>query len=185
MYLLQVPFGDVSHVKDWLRITGTVHKPAHEHPKRPILGLESTRNEVSGTRFWNLMKKLAKTPENFFRNCYVHNYCPLCFMTESGKNVTPSSLKVAQKEPLQSLCDRSLVEVVTALKVEVVVGVGGYARERGKRALKDFTQWNVEVKMITHPSPINPAANKDWISLATGQLEEMGVEENIRWKEKE
>ena len=106
-------------------------------------------------------------------------------MTESGKNVTPSSLKVAQKEPLQSLCDRSLVEVVTALKVEVVVGVGGYARERGKRALKDFTQWNVEVKMITHPSPINPAANKDWISLATGQLEEMGVEENIRWKEKE
>lgn len=159
---------------------GQVSKPAHEHPKRPILGLESTRNEVSGTRFWNLMKTLAETPDNFFRHCYVHNYCPLCYMTESGKNVTPSSMKVGLREPLQRLCDDSLTEVVSLLGVTTVVGVGGYAQQRGRCALKEFSEWNVEVKVITHPSPINPAANKDWIALATKQLRELGLEKDIR-----
>ena len=34
--------------------------------------------------------------------------------------------------------------------------------------------------MVTHPSPINPAANKDWSALATGQLREMGLEEVVQ-----
>ncbi|NXW95388.1 SMUG1 glycosylase, partial [Alopecoenas beccarii] len=42
-----VPFGEVWHVREWLRVTGAVTKPPGEHPKRPVLGLSCRRAEVS------------------------------------------------------------------------------------------------------------------------------------------
>ena len=33
---------------------------------------------------------------------------------------------------------------------------------------------------ITHPSPINPAANKGWREMATSQLGELGLLEVVR-----
>ena len=42
------------------------------------------------------------------------------------KNVTPSLLKVGQRDSLQQLCDCSLQEVVELLQVEWLVGVGSY-----------------------------------------------------------
>ena len=45
-----VPFGEVGMVRDWLKIRGTVHKPALEHPQRPVLGFDCARSEVSGKR---------------------------------------------------------------------------------------------------------------------------------------
>ena len=49
--LLKVPFGEVTVVKDWLKIKGPVYKPEIEHPKKPVLGLTCTRIEVSGCMF--------------------------------------------------------------------------------------------------------------------------------------
>ncbi|XP_070393252.1 single-strand selective monofunctional uracil DNA glycosylase isoform X2 [Dermacentor albipictus] len=43
IFFLQVPFGDTAHVVGWLGIQGQVTKPAHEHPRRPVLGLGCTR----------------------------------------------------------------------------------------------------------------------------------------------
>lgn len=45
--LLQVPFGEVTAVTDWLEVRGEVNKPLNEHPKRPIDGFDCTRKEVS------------------------------------------------------------------------------------------------------------------------------------------
>ncbi|NXH11358.1 SMUG1 glycosylase, partial [Bucco capensis] len=42
-----VPFGEARHVRDWLGVSGEVHKPPREHPKRPVLGLSCPRSEVS------------------------------------------------------------------------------------------------------------------------------------------
>ena len=47
-----VPFGEVAAARDWLAIDGEVGRPRIEHPKRPVLGYQCTRNEVSGARFW-------------------------------------------------------------------------------------------------------------------------------------
>src|SRR5688500_13713287 len=47
-----IPFGDVTMVRDWLGIHGRVTRPAREHPKRPVLGFDCPRSEVSGTRLW-------------------------------------------------------------------------------------------------------------------------------------
>nr|XP_027805660.1 single-strand selective monofunctional uracil DNA glycosylase isoform X4 [Marmota flaviventris] len=40
-----VPFGEVSMVRDWLGIGGSVSSPPQEHPKRPVLGLECPQTE--------------------------------------------------------------------------------------------------------------------------------------------
>ena len=197
--VLQVPFGDTAMVTEFLSVTGDVEKPAQEHPNRPISGLHCTKKEVSGTRFWGLVKDLCGCPEQFFKSCFVHNYCPLCFMTKTGKNVTPPMLKGDLKTSLQQLCDQSLLEVIELLQVEWVVGVGKYAADRAKAILKVVCENNkpmrktnggvetfrlsgskvsdreVRVFSIMHPSPINPASNVDWAGQVKGQLETAGL----------
>ena len=81
-------------MRNWLKITGEVRKPEKEHPKRIIEGLNCTRSEVSGQRFWGFFSDVCGQPENFFEHCFVHNYCPAAYMKESAKNITPAELKV-------------------------------------------------------------------------------------------
>ena len=50
-----VPFGEIAAVRDWLKITAKIGKPAHENPKRPVEGFDCPRSEcVSGRRLWGL-----------------------------------------------------------------------------------------------------------------------------------
>ena len=176
-----MPFCDPSIARGWLGVAGDVEKPTTEHPKRPIVGLSGTRQEVSGGRFWGLFEDLCGEPETFFANCFVHNYCPLCFMRATGKNVTPPQLKSEERNALQEVCDRYLVMAVELLGVEWVVAVGKYAENRAKKALKGH-EGRVSVASITHPSPINPAANKDWKGLATSQLASLGLLDTVSGK---
>lgn len=44
--MLQVPFGEVSMVREWLKISGSVDKPKLEHPKRRVQGFRCRRSEV-------------------------------------------------------------------------------------------------------------------------------------------
>lgn len=81
-------------VRDWLKITGIVQKPARELSVRPIDGLNCSRSEISGKRFWGLFKEICGTPNNFFKNAYLHNYCPIALMKDTGVNITPADLKV-------------------------------------------------------------------------------------------
>lgn len=133
---MQVAFGDTAMVREWLAVRGEVGKPSVEHPSRPIQGLACSRTEISGSHFWGLFKALCGTPEAFFENSYVHNYCPLCFMNKTGKNITPPMLKAAEKAQLQAICDLALLEVVRLLGVEWVVGVGKYGADRAAAALR-------------------------------------------------
>ena len=177
---LQVPFGDPKIVRDWLQVTGKVGKPAKEHPKRPIVGLQLAKSEVSGSRFWGFFQTLCgEDPNVFFANCYVTNYCPACFMAQSGKNITPPMIKADLRGKLEAVCDRYLGETVRTLGVEWVIGVGQYAEARAKAALEDSGE-GVKVGSVMHPSPINPAANKDWPKVVTSQLTELGLLEVIR-----
>lgn len=45
--MFQVPFGEISSVRDWLQIEGPVNKPDCEIPPRPVKGFDCTRTEVS------------------------------------------------------------------------------------------------------------------------------------------
>lgn len=167
-----VPFGDPVLVREWLGISGQVSKPAIEHPKRPILGMASPRREVSGTRLWGWARERFAVPEAFFARFFVHNYCPLCFMEASGRNFTPDKLPAAERAPLFAACDRALLRLIEQLRPEYLMGVGAFAEQRLRAAVPDYAG---VIGSIPHPSPANPAANRNWAAAAETALRAHGI----------
>jgi single-strand selective monofunctional uracil DNA glycosylase len=167
-----VPFGDVGLVRDWLGIEARVGKPPLEHAKRPVLGFGCPRSEVSGARLWGWARDRFGTPELFFEQFFVVNYCPLAFMEESGRNRTPDKLPAHEREELFAACDQALKEIVEILNPSHVIGVGGFAEERARAALAGM---GVNITSILHPSPANPRANRGWAVAVAQKLEESGV----------
>lgn len=167
-----VPFGEVTRVRDWLGIDAPIGRPTAEHPKRPILGFACTRSEVSGTRVWDAIRDHWGTPERFFRDHYIANYCPLLFLEESGRNRTPDKLPGPEREPLFEACDRHLRRIVAVLEPDWLVGVGGFAARRARRVFGDA---GPRIAEILHPSPANPRANRGWVKEVEGQLRGLGL----------
>ena len=166
-----VPFGDVTLVRDWLGIQGSIRRPERFHPKRPVTGWSCPRGEVSGRRFWGLLRQRYGKPALFFKEQFVANYCPLMFLGESGANRTPDKLKSPERKQLTQICDEHLKDLVTLLEPDWVVGIGRYVENR----LRDVLTPDFRVAGILHPSPASPAANSDWAGKASRQLEEVGI----------
>jgi single-strand selective monofunctional uracil DNA glycosylase len=168
-----VPFGEVSLVRDWMWIETTVGQPKTLHPKRPVDGFNCTRSEVSGRRLWGWAKDRFGSAEEFFRDFFVVNYCPLAFFDENGKNITPDKLRADDKARLFRLCDGATKRTVELLKPEWVIGIGKFAYDRSIAALDGM---DVKVGRITHPSPANPSANRGWVALIEKELSDLGIE---------
>src|SRR5690606_21756420 len=133
-----VPFGEIPAVRDWLDIELPIKPPKQFHPKRPIEGFECKKSEVSGRRLWGLFAERYASADVFFESHFVANYCPLVFMDEGGRNVTPDKVTRADTEKLESVCDRHLSELLGALKPDFAVGVGAYAEGCLKRVIKNY-----------------------------------------------
>jgi single-strand selective monofunctional uracil DNA glycosylase len=168
-----VPFGEVSAVRDWMGVDGKVKRPRKEHDKRPVLGFDCPRSEVSGARLWGWARAHFDTPGRFFERFFVVNYCPLAFLEESGRNRTPDKLPAAEREPLHAACDEALSQVVELLQPEHLVGVGAFAEKRARLVLGDS---GPRISSILHPSPANPRANKGWSEAIEAQFRESGIE---------
>lgn len=167
-----VPFGAIEPVRDWLELPVKVKRPRPEHPKRPVLGLDCTRNEVSGERLWGGIRAHWLTPERFFAQHFIVNYCPLVFLEQSGRNRTPDKLPRHEQAPLFAACDRHLQRVVRALAPEWVIAIGAFAEAR---ALAAIDGQGAKIGRILHPSPANPRAQRDWAGAARRELEALGV----------
>lgn len=167
-----IPFGEVTFARDWLRVAGPVNPPARQHPKRPILGFDCRRSEVSGRRLWGWARDRFLTPKRFFRRFFIANYCPLCFVDAGGRNITPDKLPPRQREPLLAACDKALRRTVDYFQPSTVVGIGAFAEARAKVALDGAA---VRIGRILHPSPASPVANRDWAQQATAQLRTLGI----------
>ena len=165
-----IPFGEVAGVRDFLGIEEPVQKPSIEHPKRPVLGFDCPRSEVSGRRVWEWARERYGTAESFFREYFLLNYCPLCFMEESGKNRTPDKLPIEERDRVYAVCDGALRSFVNVLNPSKVVGIGGFAK---KQAMKSLNRSDVET--ILHPSPASPIANRGWAPQIEAQLTKMGI----------
>jgi single-strand selective monofunctional uracil DNA glycosylase len=170
-----IPFGEVAAARDWLGITAPVGKPRIEHRRRPVLGFDCPRSEISGKRLWGLFAARFGSPEKFFAGHLVVNYCPLVFLEESGRNRTPDKLPPPESGPLIQLCNIHLRRVIQTLQPEWIIGVGAFAAERARDAMAGGP---VKIGRILHPSPASPLANRDWAGTATRQLEELGVWEH-------
>lgn len=168
-----VPFGDVAMVRDFLGIAGAVGRPEHEHPQRLVTGFDCKRSEVSGTRFWSYARDRHGSAERFFERFFVHNWCPVVFIEASSRNRTPDKLPAHEREPLLAACDEALVRIVETLQPRLVIGVGGFAEQRARKALGEGAPQ--AIGCILHPSPASPAANRDWHGQVDAQLRALGV----------
>ena len=175
-----VPFGEVTAVRDWMRIAVPTGRPPDEHPQYPVEGLSCKRSEVSGQRLWGLFRERFGTPEAFFADHLVVNYCPLLFIAASprrngtvgGRNLTPDKLPADERRALYAACGVHLRAVVAALRPRFLVGIGAFAEARAR---EDLPGADVEIVRILHPSPASPLSNRDWPGTATRQLLDAGV----------
>ena len=167
-----VPFGEIAHVRDWLGIETTIGKPPIEHPKRPILGFDCTRSEVSGRRLWSWAKETYGTPGAFFERFFIANYSPLVFMEESGRNRIPEKLPKAERLPMNDACDRALIRTIEHFQPSFVIGVGKFAEKKAKALIGDR---DIIVGSIPHPSPASPLANRGWAQLVAPALAAVGL----------
>ncbi len=156
-----VPFGEVALVRDWLGISAPIGRPAREHPRRPVQGFACPRSEVSGRRLWGWARDHFETPQRFFAHHFVLNYCPLLFLEESGRNLTPDKLPRAEREALQELCDGWLSEALNILQPAHLIAVGGFSEACLGRVMEGRPA-PLPLLRIPHPSPANPAANSGW-----------------------
>ena len=171
-----VPFGEIAAVRDWLGIQAKVDKPKQEHPKRPISGFACPRSEVSGRRLWGLFREHFGTPQEFFRDHFVANYCPLVFMDFNGANITPDKLPREEAKPLFEICDRALVDTIRLLKPRWLIGIGGFAKKRIDMIHRHFFNSNdFSTAQILHPSPASPKANAGWDREVVKTLKELKV----------
>ena len=102
----------------------------------------------------------------------IVNYCPLAFMEESGRNLTPDKLAAAERRELEGICDRALRRQAEYYRPKWVIGVGGFAESRARAALAGT---GISIGLVLHPSPASPAANRGWAGAATAQLKRMGL----------
>ena len=167
-----VPFGDVAMVRDFLGLDLPVGRPRREHPKRRVEGMICPRGEVSGTRLWGWARADFGTAERFFARFFVTNYCPLVFMEDSGRNLTPDKLPMEEQAPLFAACDEALRQTVLVLRPRWVVGVGAFASQRARHALANTS---VSLGTILHPSPASPLANRGWAVQVRRQLADLGI----------
>ena len=179
-----VPFGSTEIAKNQLQIKP--HKlttPKNAHPKRPIIGLDLARQEISGQRLWSLMFDHYGDGNSVFSNIFVVNHCPLLLLGESGKNLTPDNLPISVMKTVLNACDKHLQQVVEIMGIERIIGVGKYAEKRACLAFNaDKTGLGttasgrkITITSCWHPSPASPLANRndgaDWRANVISVLE--------------
>jgi len=160
-----IPFAATSVVRELLGITGIpVNQPETADPRRPVVGLDYPREEVSGTRLWGLLAEHYGDADAIASHVFLVNHCPLMlFSGPRATNITPDKVSGTTAQDLLERCDKHLREVVGAMQAEMVIGVGKFAESRAKAALEGDS---VETIGCWHPSPASPLANRnggaDW-----------------------
>jgi len=147
-----IPFGDIDFVVEWLGVTGRVSlpnlNPMCSFSMNDLSESRSENAECDGKALWSLIQELTITPESFFANCFVHNFCPLLF-TKDGKNVTPEDLEDPDdKSNLEQICGRYLQKTLKLLDPRIIIAVGTYAKTQ---AFTFCNPWVTPIIIIPYP----------------------------------
>ncbi|XP_037927861.1 single-strand selective monofunctional uracil DNA glycosylase-like [Teleopsis dalmanni] len=153
-----VPFGNVSTVRDMMKLCGEVKQPNRLHPKHPVLGLNCHINEPSGVRFWGLMDKIAGSLDTFSEQCFVHTFCPLLFFNEYGRTIEPCVLPFEIKYPMRDLLVEALCKEMKLVQPEIIVVTGNYVYN----GLQRSELYAKTLLVMTNPHPWVPN-NHNWV----------------------
>ncbi|XP_073835408.1 uncharacterized protein [Musca autumnalis] len=178
-----IPFGDIETVKDRMKLEGEITKPPKLHPKIIIKGLNYSWKEddkSSSFRFWQLIKELFNDCEDFvdkfFKQCFVHNFCPLAYIAgqgwigkeEDGNNVSIEKLKEHEKKnngnyakKVGKACLHTMEEQLNLLQPDRIICIGNYVH----KMLSKLDDYKEKLIKIPHPSPKNEdfADSSDWV----------------------
>ena len=178
-----VPFGDPDYVKSWLKLDGFVNEPIEDFDYKD--------SERSGKNLWSFLQSIFKDAEEFFRDNFIVNYCPLIFLSKDkshmlslenmvenedrdGKKILSSEeynrMKVYISDVLNA-CNDYLISMIGIIKPRHVIAFGN--------AVKEFVDDALRVSTVRHPSDLGRKgkryANMDWQDIAMSQLIEAGV----------
>ena len=78
-----------------------------------------------------------------------------------GQNITPDKLRLGQAKEIFDACNKHLISVTEILQANTIIAVGKYAEKMAKKAMSASKNKVIKIKVIPHPSPANPIANKD------------------------
>lgn len=175
-----VPFGNTNTVKNLMKIEGQVNQPPKLHTKRPVVGLRCTTEEPSGVRIWTLIEKLAGSVDIFGQQCFMHNFCPLAFFDDQGKNITPGELKGDVKSSVRDICLKFLEKEIELIQPEIVIAIGSYVGDCLKRLAKQSNYvGSLKILQLAHPSP-RSVNNNNWPEKATVFFQENNLLKYIR-----
>ena len=121
-----IPFGDKETVKNYLKIEPKIDidKIPKQHPKKQILGLEVKRVEKSGRIFWGVIKEFYPEKYDFFKSNFVLNFCPLCFLDEQGRNITPKVLRKEDQIALYKILEIFMLKLFKLIKIKKLIAIG-------------------------------------------------------------
>jgi len=114
------------------------------------------------------MQRRFGTLDGFAQHHAVHTFCPLVFMDEAGRNVTPDRLEAAVRAEMEPECSLVVQQLVELWKIKRVICLGKWA---WKMAVQSGLPNPV---LLIHPSPINPGA-QNWEDKAERVLVQQGV----------
>ena len=95
-------------------------------------------------------------------------------MSHTGANLTPDKLPASEMARVEEACLQHLAEVISLSRPSFLIGIGGFAEERLRRAA-EITDHHAGIGRVLHPSPASPAANRGWAEAASRQLAALGV----------
>lgn len=147
-----------------LGLTGQVTTPSGTHPRVPVVGFDSEKQEGSATAVSALMCNRWGSVANYYGRGFVMNFCPLLLLDTDGQNVTPADLRISHPamRHLRDLCDAYLACVIWLYRPMWAITLGRYTEKRLARVLR-LTQLRgtIETPALPHPSDL---ARHSWSS---------------------
>lgn len=156
----QVPFGNISTVRDYLRLSGHIGQPDKAHPERKITGFDTKIEEPSGKRVWELISGLFPDPRDFSAFSGVLNLFPIAFYDAQGKNLLPEQFPAVIKKSFIQICLKHFIRIAAILQPKKIVCFGRFVETCLKGAKDDLS--NADIIYIQHPSPRIPN-NQNWV----------------------
>ncbi|XP_073819639.1 single-strand selective monofunctional uracil DNA glycosylase-like [Musca autumnalis] len=161
-----IPFGNMSTVRR-MGLQGEIKIPPQLHPDIKIEGMSWQKEEQSGERLWQLFEEmLSANPSNesedfldkFFKECFVHNFCPLGLYNANGKYLSPEDMTVEYKDyrkQMEEECLEILEKQLELLQPKIVIALGGYVHGLLEKK-SAYCKKHLLLKML-HPSPKSSA----------------------------